>query len=134
MRTVQEIFNLAIKTGAYKLNGERFMCLALDSMRYNGLITIDECQLAENEIERYLKYLGNKVKGGYLGVALERSGLPFSFEDRLKIYQNWENRPKPRRVKKMITFIICIAILSILSSAILAWLILILQEIFCAAL
>lgn len=99
MRTVQEIFNLAIETGAYsKLDGERFMCLALDGMRYDGQITIGECQLAENEIERYLTYLGRK--GGALEPALERSGLPFSFEDRLKIYQNWENRPKPWESEK----------------------------------
>ena len=102
MKTTQEIFNLAISTGLYSDSVKRYvkcsdgierlstphMCFALISLEYSGQITPDEHYQAVMEIEKYL------TDWGYLEEALVSNDLPSSFQDRLAIYKDWENRPK----------------------------------------
>lgn len=101
MKTTQEIFNLAISTGLYGpdavrilcpdnkwRDAKRHMCFSLQHLYYSKQITNEEYAQADREINRYLREFG------YLPSALEANSLPSSFQDRLAIYKDWENRPK----------------------------------------
>lgn len=95
MRTVQEVFNDVIDEGFYfdeSTYGKsaRHMCGALYYAWYNGHITEAEYQRADAEIREYLQ------DHAFLRYALEVTGLPHEYEDRLAIYRNWANRPKLR--------------------------------------
>lgn len=102
MKTIQEIFDLAINTGLYGADTDktvycpdgqerevsRYMCFSLISLRWAGHITEEEGEVAKSEIEYYLSEFG------YLADALSYHGLPYSFEDCLAVYKDWENRPR----------------------------------------
>lgn len=87
MKTVQEIFDLVINARYYN-ETEDLMCLSIAYAKNRELITEGECQSALNEIDNYL---GNVVS---LRFFLLCHGEDPSFERRLAIYKDWENRPK----------------------------------------
>ena len=93
MRTVQEIFDTVIETGHYgkRRQGvicETYMCFALSNACRRNVITSEESDFAHDLIRGYLTD-SVTLKG-----ALSYSSLPSSKDDRLAVYQNWENRPK----------------------------------------
>lgn len=108
MRSIQEIFDKVIRAGLYddfhqepelyktvEIDGEEYaaypyMCNALASAECAGVITESERMLAQEAIDAYL----DPTDRAYLINALYVNGLPNEFEDRLKIYNNWEKRPK----------------------------------------
>lgn len=89
MKSVQEVFNLAISLNYYRDVGkDEFMCLALETMLEQEIITAREYLKAKKEINDY--------KGGFLTLRnrLTAAGLPSRFEDRLTIYKNWADKPE----------------------------------------
>lgn len=107
MKTVQEVFNMAISSGLYgiannpilrepnyvtvngqTINVSSYMCTAIEGLRYCKAITNAECYAAQEEIDTYL--------GDYsfLSMALRDSGLSDSLEYRRAIYENWSSRPR----------------------------------------
>lgn len=89
-RTIQEVFDVVIKEGYYSKNYTKsiFMCIALASAYNNKVITLVEYKKCKKAISRYL---GNSI---LLKNKLTKNGLPFNFDDTLKIYLDWGNRPK----------------------------------------
>ena len=88
-RLPAELFKLAIDLGRYRyLWG---MCLTLDDLRIEGVITGTEMLLATEEITRYM----DRLKEGalYLRSALKYCGLPYDEEATTAIYLDWDNRP-----------------------------------------
>ena len=93
MRTVQEIFDTVIQTGHYgkRKQGvicETYMCFALTNACRHQVITSEESDFAHDLIKDYL------TESATLKGALGYNRLPSSSDDRLALYQNWENRPK----------------------------------------
>lgn len=88
-RLPAEIFKLAVDLGRYRYLGG--MCLALNDLRIEGVITGTEMLFATEEITRYM----DRLKGGalYLRTALEYCGLPYDEEATTAIYLDWDNRP-----------------------------------------
>lgn len=85
---VQRIFNKVIEANIYHVGRVRMMCWALRVARDTGVITAEDETLALHAINEYLQDFV------FLAYALESRGMPCTFEDRLKLYQDWENRPK----------------------------------------
>lgn len=100
MRTVQEIFDLAM-THHYYSQGDRFMCCSLDSMYDDGLITKAELSMAINEIVYYMRQLIPWCTGSTTLYSILASSLKYrNCADRFtrysvcrKIYSNWAARP-----------------------------------------
>lgn len=84
---VQEVFNKVIDSGCYNKGNCSLMCPALGVARRTGEINQDEYQLGIDAIKDYLKGYGS------LGGKLLNMKLDYMFEDRLRVYQNWEARP-----------------------------------------
>ena len=90
MRTVQEIFDLAIKKGFYNNYSECFMCISVDYLLKHEWITEDE---------HYLTYeaIGHVLNGRYALHELFESTVgedaPHSSTEkvRLAMYQDWAN-------------------------------------------
>ena len=105
MKSIHEIFNAVIEGGHYggpypSIEGrlrERYMCFALQRASDKELITYEEAQFAASCIEEYLScLLPDRRHVLTLMSALRDNGLPYSQEDLLAIYQDWENRPKAK--------------------------------------
>lgn len=97
MRTIQQIFDIIIDAGHY----HSLMCFGVYDAHIHELITTEEHDFAIAEIRRYLCDLGGNedywsgdVRPDLVD-ALRLAGLAFSFEDRLKIYREWADRPLP---------------------------------------
>lgn len=106
--TIQEILNIVIESGCYgkestildeehykSINwneaSNRYMCSALYIARQRELITFEDCSYATNEIMDYIYSTG--AAKSYLSAMLKFFDQPHEFEDCLKIYQDWNNRP-----------------------------------------
>ena len=109
MRNIQEIFDAVIAAGRYherdesfyaqivhcgdgpdwmlKIGYDQFMCNSVKIAAARGEITEEESDHARSAIASYLRGWST------LDHSLERHKKPFQFVDRLKIYQNWEDRP-----------------------------------------
>lgn len=98
MRTVQEIFNLAIESGAYAnaekydedgyVKSSRYMCIAVEYLARTYKITAEEYEMTKQAIENYLK-------GFYsLASALIASRFSYKYEATLAIYEDWNSKPK----------------------------------------
>jgi hypothetical protein len=89
---VQAIFDKVITAGLYPVPSCNisFMCEALWCARFDGCITKEEETYAIDAIRLYLN--GQLTLSYFLNVVLN---LSCTIEDRLKIYQNWANRPQP---------------------------------------
>lgn len=101
MKTIQQIFDTVIDNGLY----EDSMCPSLGKAKNRLLITEEEYQKADKAIYNYMKKLNKYVDYRFtpLRDVLWQKGLPFSYEDRLKIYRDWKNRPTgtPKNYKKL---------------------------------
>lgn len=88
-RSPAELFKLAIGLGRYRY--WEGMCLILDDLRIEGVITGAEMLLAAEEITRYM----DRLKEGalYLRSALKYCGLPYDEEATTALYLDWDNRP-----------------------------------------
>lgn len=90
MRTVQEIFDLAIKKGFYDNSFKCFMCFSVDDLLNHEWITDEEHYLARSAI-------GHVLNGRYALHALFESTVgedaPHSSTEkvRLAMYQDWAN-------------------------------------------
>lgn len=93
VRSIQEIFNVVIEEGFYKSPSCSLMCFALIDAFDAGVISSEEMDAAHEAIRNYLTQTG-EYNPIFLKSALFLSGLPYSFEDRLAIYKDWDNRPK----------------------------------------
>ena len=102
MRSIQEIFDVVLDTGAYDPSGEeyehcsRYMCFALEvTHELFNVITEEECKVATEAATNYVALLGN---GGtrVLSTALAYRDLPHSPDDLINIYKDWNNRPRPQ--------------------------------------
>lgn len=87
---LQKTFDKVIDGGFYSPDNY-YMCFALDGAKKCGAISSREHLAAEKQVSRYL--------GGWCSLegALRKNGLPNSYDDRLKIYRDWANRPKLKR-------------------------------------
>lgn len=106
-RTIQQIFDAVIAAGNYHrvyvgCFSSEYMCNALDNGVKRGTITDKEHDKAMAAIKRYMgKYLGIGT-GRSLVYGLAIKGVPFTFDARLKIYQNWAKRPRKfKNIKKV---------------------------------
>jgi hypothetical protein len=104
MRTIQQTFDAVIAAGNYDrvyvgCFSSEYMCNALANGVNRGTITDKEHDRAMAAIKKYMaKYFG--IGTGYcLSHGLVIKGVPFTFDARLKIYQNWAKRP--RKFKKV---------------------------------
>lgn len=88
--SVQRTFNLVINSGYYGYK-RGMMCCSLNDAYLDGVIAKREWRSAKQTIKEYLLELGGCLT---LESSLRRRGLPSSFEDRKKIYQNWDSRPR----------------------------------------
>lgn len=88
-RLPAEIFKLAIDLGRYRY--WEGMCLILDDLRIEGVITGTESLLAAKDIDRYMATL--KEGALYLRSALKYCGLPYDEESTTALYLDWDNRP-----------------------------------------
>lgn len=103
MRTVQEIFKVAIEEGFYGEGpyADVLMCNALEHACKQGLITFIEKFSAKREIFKYMEtfWKGRDGKDITLKSCLDKEAFSSDFEARLEIYKNWENRPLPNYIK-----------------------------------
>lgn len=83
----QKTFDKVIDGGFYNPYTP-YMCFALDDAMDRGAISGRECAAAKKRIRGYLG------RWGFLDRVLCESKLPHSYEDKLKIYRDWANRPK----------------------------------------
>jgi hypothetical protein len=103
MRTMQEILNVVIESGVYRPlptndfyipfhmvgYGSYYMCDCVDHCyQILKLISEDEHTLVIDNIRKYIDYRFS------LEGVLYKNNLPSSFESRLVIYKDWDNRPK----------------------------------------
>ena len=90
---VQAIFDKVIKAYFYPIPNEttHWMCEALWLARRHNIVSRDEQEYAVHAIKDYLK--GHLTLRAFLKGELN---LPNSIEDRLKIYQNWSDRPQSK--------------------------------------
>lgn len=113
MRTIQEIFNVAIETKRYNpthkgsITGSQFMCIALsDAVYKDQSIAVDEFILATTQVNKYLNKLTydskcEEVKNTLASVIanilnFELSAFAAGGEYLtmvLEIYTNWDARP-----------------------------------------
>lgn len=103
IRTVQEIFNLAISTGYYSFTKVecRFMCHALKEMYYDSIISEDECWQASTAIDEYMCELSGMSTAKHMPLSsILQSRFGHYPTDRSLIYRvnryiysNWEYRP-----------------------------------------
>ena len=89
---IQGIFNRVIDGGFYRPQTvlgvcSMYMCHALVHARNAGTITYDELAYAFGAIDNYL---GKVVT---LRSAMVRVGIEATFEKRLAVYSDWDNRP-----------------------------------------
>lgn len=97
MKNIQEIFNVVIAEGFYQPNYlathySEYMCISLKYAENRGVITKEEMYEALESIATYLKEDLDGIEG--LETLLIEHNLPSDFPARLKIYQDWENRPE----------------------------------------
>ena len=103
MKTMQEILDLALDSMLYisreeydklklYLNDDHsyYMCDVLQIIYSDDLITREEYEFATDEIA---EYIGEK-HAGCMSLFLQKNSLPSSHEDKVKIYKNWDLRPK----------------------------------------
>ncbi len=96
---MQEILNRVIKHKFYPFvatsqeGSSNFMCIALSTARDQGVVDGVEYLFAKVEIIRYLEGENS------LRRHLVQQGFPSEIEDRIKIYQDWKNRPFPKPIK-----------------------------------
>lgn len=104
MRTVQKVFSVVIDNGHYTEKhctswASPYMCFALDKAYANGSITKKEREKGKCVIAAYIQALmknsASTDRISALDDALCSVGLPFGHNEKLKIYQNWEQRPFP---------------------------------------
>ena len=91
--SVQEIFDKVIDNGYYtsiagneKFKYSNYMCYSLKYAYEDNIITKKDFFLARKEIEQYIGMSG-------LESVLSWNRLPSNYDDRLKIYRNWEDKP-----------------------------------------
>lgn len=94
-RLPAEIFKLVVDLGRYGY--WEGMCINLEALELEGVITKTERVLAAKEIARYMDKLKEgatrRTGAGYLREALECVGLPHGKEATTAIYLDWDNRP-----------------------------------------
>ena len=109
MKTVQEVFTLAIEKGYYPVGLTPGMCYALNLMCSEDVITYEESRLAKINIENTLtrladsdNYLDNHVEP-YLSEAIyQRTGVRASRSELVEIYQTWdESIEELMKIKKI---------------------------------
>lgn len=89
---MQRILNIALEFYTPKTTG---ICVSICYVYDQNLITRDEYVRAKDEISNYMDELSPKYYHAFLTNALKEVGLPHEYEDRLAIFKDWENRPKP---------------------------------------
>ncbi len=94
-RLPAEIFKLAVDLGRY--NYRVGMCINLEELKLEGVITRAEEQLATKEVTRYMDTLTAgatpRLRATYLRGALKYVGLPYDEEATTALYLDWDNRP-----------------------------------------
>lgn len=90
MRTVQEIFDLAIKKGFYNNSSKCFMCISVDNLLEHEWITDEEHYLAHSAIGHVLngRYALHELFESTVGAAAPHSSTE---KVRLAMYQDWTN-------------------------------------------
>ena len=98
MRSLQDIFNHMIDGGFYteEFNesgrGDPYMCNALERAHDEGEISRDERDFALNEIDSFINPDNDEEKRT-LRSALYENAMRCGYEDKCKIYRNWDKRP-----------------------------------------
>ena len=94
-RLPAEIFKLAVDLGRYDY--WEGMCITLDELEVEGVITRAEELHATREITSYMDTLragaSPRAMVAYLRDVLEAVGLPNDEEATTAIYLDWDNRP-----------------------------------------
>ena len=90
-----EVFKLAIDLGRYDY--WEGMCINLEELELEGIITRAEERLAIKEVTKYMDTLTAgatpQFRATYLRGALKYAGLPYDEEATTAIYLDWDNRP-----------------------------------------
>lgn len=96
MRPVAEVLALVASTDFYRQAIEvgEGMCWALRVAEKKGLITSEERVTASYAVEEYLHLF--PCTGAYLWQRLFWAKMPHAPDDLIKLYSDWDNRPKPR--------------------------------------
>lgn len=108
MKSMQEILDLALESNLY-ISREEFdklklplndvhsyyMCDVLETLHNRDIITTQELQKVTSEITKYINSDSENPGDVYsLESFLKEHSLPSSHEDKIKIYKNWDLRPK----------------------------------------
>lgn len=89
---MQRILNIALD---FYTPGSIGFCSCLILAYEQKLITFEETDNVQLQIMKYIDELSPEGSHAFLKDALMDAGLPYDWEDRLNIYMDWENRPKP---------------------------------------
>ena len=93
MRTLQQLFNLAIEQGVYREGG--FMCNSMKQLYREGKITIKEREKAINSLEAFVtpcSTLANRVGDFDCRGLFSMQGSGEYNKVQMRIYQNWSAR------------------------------------------
>lgn len=93
MRTLQQLFNLAIEQGEYREGG--FMCNSMWQLYREGKITIKERKKAINSLEAFVAphgTLANRVSDFDCRDLYSMQGSDEYNKVQMSIYQNWSAR------------------------------------------
>ncbi len=95
----QEILNLVIDGGFYTESKETpsktvFMCIAIKYAMIAGAVSEADYNATRETIDEWLCNVGDYSKDVVLEDVLEEVGIPNTYEERVKIYRNWDNRPR----------------------------------------
>lgn len=93
MRTLQQLFNLAIEQGEYHEGG--FMCNSMKQLYREGKITIKEREKAINSLEAFVAPYGtlaNRVGDFDCRGLFSMQGSDEYNKVQMRIYQNWSAR------------------------------------------
>ena len=93
MRTLQQLFNLAIEQVEYRYGG--FMCNSMKNLYREGKITIKEREKAINSLEAFVApyvTLANRVSDFDCRSLFSVQGSNEYNELQMRIYQNWSAR------------------------------------------
>ena len=93
MRTLQQLFNLAIEQGEYREGG--FMCISMKRLYREGKITVKERGKATKALEAFIAPCGtlaNRVSDFDCRGLHSMPGSDEYNKVQMKIYQNWSAR------------------------------------------
>lgn len=106
MKSIQEIFNIAIETGHYDISCHPYemknmMCISLERCYDKGLVSWLDKFRAKFAINMYIRALTKNIAPNALLLTTAMNiafiDKTYTLKDCLTIYQDWKSRPFPEK-------------------------------------